>query len=262
MLGCCSSFKKCSDAGRCIYENNPDFKLDLDWKHCLYKENLDKGLNFYTEHNENNRKRAEEYRLKLEKEKIENIKPDDKKKDEVKAAVSRHKHVKTYIEIPNRLFLIGKRSSYNGYTYDLDEDEIKTVMDALNENYINCINNPDESKFKDEELTGKGYCNCRVVLELSGQDYNISNYNSRGLKRETAEKIASYLYKRGLKADIEMFQGFSGSKMIKNLGITEADKNKQKRNTIMRKRPEPVNNYKQLSLFDSSIDLYRMHNAV
>lgn len=54
---------KCSDLGECLYkEGDPLYE---DFKNCYYHENLKKGLNFYTEYNDNNKKRKEEYEKKL-----------------------------------------------------------------------------------------------------------------------------------------------------------------------------------------------------
>lgn len=64
-IGCCSHFKQCSDLGDCVN------KGILEFKDCMYKENLMKGLNFYTEYNENNRKRKEEYELSFKNINIE-----------------------------------------------------------------------------------------------------------------------------------------------------------------------------------------------
>lgn len=61
-IGCCSSFKECSDAGRCVNIDSPLY--DEVYKDCCYSKNLEKGLNFYTEYNENNKARAEEYKRK------------------------------------------------------------------------------------------------------------------------------------------------------------------------------------------------------
>ena len=40
-FGCCSSFEKCSDAGKCVHENK------LYSKACIYRDNLDQGRIFY-----------------------------------------------------------------------------------------------------------------------------------------------------------------------------------------------------------------------
>lgn len=63
MIGCCHNFKKCSDLGECLYKKN--HPLYNDFKDCYYHENLKKGLNFYTEYNENNRRKKEEYEERL-----------------------------------------------------------------------------------------------------------------------------------------------------------------------------------------------------
>lgn len=64
MIGCCSSFKECSDRASCIHEEGSYLHEEL--KSCYYKENLMKGLNFYTEYNENNQKRKQEYEREKE----------------------------------------------------------------------------------------------------------------------------------------------------------------------------------------------------
>lgn len=217
-LGCCNSFKECSDAGRCIHETDTRLHGILNYKECLYKENLDKGLNFYTEYNENNQARAEEYKAKIEVVKLESVK-DDKKRELNSTKNKRSK--KNYIEIPNRLFYIGKRGKYNGYTYSLSQDEQEELISETNKYGVNLtdIENPD--KFIDETLENNERCNCKIVIVLKDEKYNISNYDHKGLKKETAVKIASYLINKGINAEIEEILNFSGSKMLKSLKAKE-----------------------------------------
>lgn len=198
-FGCCNSFEECSDLGSCIHEGEPMYEG------CMYKENLDKGLNFYTKYNENNQKRASEYlknKQALEqKAKIE-VKQTDKKTNKG-----------TYIEIPNRIFRIGRRGSYRGWTYDLDDEESSVVINKLKSYDIHCTKEIDLSKCKSESSNDTP-CS-RVILDLDGDKYNISNHDMKAVKKDTAVKIASYLSKRGLKCEIEVIYGFGKTKIAK-----------------------------------------------
>ena len=41
-FSCCSAYQKCSDAGKCLYSDDPEYE------NCAYRKNLEKGLNFYS----------------------------------------------------------------------------------------------------------------------------------------------------------------------------------------------------------------------
>lgn len=161
-FGCCHAFKECSDAGHCIMHD-----LIKSEGGCLYKENLDKGLNFYTEYNENNQRRANEH----------NQRQNTKETKEKGSQINR-KYRGAYIEIPNRLFTIGKRSSYKGWTYRLDQEESEKVANVLKQYKINCSSCPNESKFHNEGGSDEDRANCRVILVINGEEFNIANYNN------------------------------------------------------------------------------------
>lgn len=234
ILGCCSSFKKCSDAGKCVHETDTRLHGILDYEECLYKENIDKGLNFYTEYNENNRARAEEYKAKTR----------DNTKEALSISIQNRHGNKTYIEVPNRLFSIGKRSNYNGYTYSLSEDEGKQLTAEIKKYGVFCTDIEDQDKFMDEIIENGELCNCKIVITLDKQKYNIANYNDRGLKMGTAVKVASFMIKNKIDAEIEEIKNFSGGKILKNLKQTEEKAiNNEK---IQKGKP----NYGQISFFD------------
>lgn len=234
MLGCCSSFKKCSDTGRCIHETDTRLHGVLDYEKCLYKENIDKGLNFYTEYNDNNRARAEEYKCKIEQD----------VKETTSIPMQNKQKNKTYIGIFNRIYSIGKRSDYKGYTYDLSKEEREQVITEFLKYDISCTDTEDLDKCIDENIENNELCNCKIVVTLNKQKYNIANYNNRGLKKETAITVADFLIKNKIEAEIEEINNFSSSKTIKTFKQTEDKVTKD--NKIQEEKPD----YKQISLFD------------
>lgn len=145
---------------------------------------------------------------------------------------------KTYIEIPNRLFLISKRG-YGGWNKGLDKEEELELIDLFKSKGIECHVKGIESMFRDEERKEDERCNSRVILRTDDAEYTIQNYNIRCLKHETAVKIASFLIKKGLNADIEVLQGFSGSKVIKSVST--------KRN--IKKKEEEKSKHEQVHMF-------------
>lgn len=230
ILGCCHRFKDCSDAGRCVHEIDTSLHGILDYEKCLYKVNIDMGLNFYTEYNENNKARAEEYKAKNEK------KVDDATSVPIQSN-------KTYIEIFNRLFSIGNRSSYNGYTYNLSAEDKELVSSIINKHGISCTNIKDSDKFIDEVPGDDEYCNCKVIITLGGQKYNISNYNDRGLTKKTAIGIVEFLILNNIDAEIEKIKNFSDRKIPEKSNIARNNLTKDKEVTSK-------TNYGQISLFD------------
>lgn len=134
---------------------------------------------------------------------------------------------KTYIEIPNRLFLIGERV-YGGWSRNLDTEDRLKLVKVLKSKNILCHLETIEEMFVDEEA-GAGVnepCNSRVIVKINDKDYTIQNYNIKCIKYETALKIASFLIKRGLDTDIEVIQGFKGSKIIKSISTSRSIKKK------------------------------------
>lgn len=136
------------------------------------------------------------------------------------------KNSRTYIKIPNRLFLIGKRG-YGGWSRDLNLEDRKILMKLLSKHGIECYAEGIQNMFKDEEIKANEQCNCRVITKLGDQDYTIQNYNTRCLKYESAVKIASFLLNKGLDADIEIIEGFRGRRTIKSSKNKKDNKTKQ-----------------------------------
>lgn len=193
-FGCCNDFEKCSDLARCIHEG------DSLYKDCMYRENLDKGLNFYTEYNEHNEARAEEYARSKLKQKYEGL----------------------FVEIPNRIFYIGKREKYRGWTYRLELEGTKEIIEKLNIYSVFATITPDKEKFKDEPVNNEQSGN--VIVKLDEVEYNIKNYNCRALKLSTMKKIASYLVKKGLDAEVEIQLNFSRNSKILKMNKTSSVK--------------------------------------
>lgn len=235
-FGCCNKFKECSDAGCCI-----SIEFENEEGGCLYKENLDKGLNFYTEYNENNQLRADEYNQRQNNKET---------KDKFNQIAIEYKG--TFIEIPNRFFYIGRRGSYRGWTFSLDKDESKQLVDTLEQHGINSSSNPDESKYHDEVVSDEERANCRVVLKLEDAEYNISNYNNYVLKKVTAIKIASYLDKHALKCEIEELNGFKGNRILNKIEVPKSSV-KVKKNEKQVKQEIIANT--QLSMFDTKAQI-------
>lgn len=247
MLGCCSSFIKCSNAGKCIYEGDPNFHGYFDFNECLYKENIDKGRNFYTEYNENNRRRAEEYKIKIENSKEIKEKANEENK------VTNKPSSRTYIEIPNRLFSIGKRNNYNGYTYGLTDEEREELISVIKEYGVCCTNIESQGQFIEEVYGNNQRCNCKVVISLNDQKYNITNYDHKGLRKDTAVKIASYLIKNNIESEIEEIMNFSGSKFLKSVKVHEDETKNEKTKEKREKQKDSSNNEVlngQISFFD------------
>lgn len=234
-LGCCNDFKKCSDAGTCLFEIGHENIAGIEFKECLYKENLDEGLNFYTEYNENNRLRKDEYEEKIQEEKSNKILDLPIK--------TKKKCTKTYIEIPNRLFLVTKRG-YGWWSRDLDNEERSEFVETLKSKGLICHMEHIENLFKDEELAENDRCNSKVRLKIDDKNYVIHNYNCRGLKQVTAEKVANYLVKKGLDADVEVVQGFGGSKIIKSSSTKK----------IIEQRAKEKTKIQQINMFGEQVN--------
>lgn len=228
-FGCCGRFKECSDRGRCVYEGNREYEG------CAYKEKIDMGFNFYTNYNENNKKRSEEYLSTKEFKHCGKV------------------YVKTYIEIPNRLFLIGKRSPYGFWSRDLEKEESKSLIEILKSYLIICTNTFDKSKFRNETISEKEICDSRVILHVNDDEYNLYNCDCRAIKRKTAVKIASFLIKKGLEADIEIIRGFSGTKILKKI-----EEQRSFRHANVEKHDGMKNDFKQLSFLNNN-DVYNLH---
>lgn len=148
------------------------------------KENLDKGLNFYTPYNENNLRKKQAYTQSLEKSSSNIISSTLSKK----SSDSNH----SYMLINGRLFSIGRRSNNKGITLYLNKEE-KSKM-ANNFPGIFIVNKPGEF-LADESWSEDTPAWYRVILCLGenySERYNISNYNYRALTRSTAEKIKAF----------------------------------------------------------------------
>ena len=274
-LGCCSSFKKCSDLGQCIHEADLKYDGPVEFHRCGYKENLDKGLNFYTEYNENNKRRKEEYKTSL-LEDLERLKSIDKltgkekirlkrikksledlnieiteevqKVEEVKRTTIHEKtYIETYIQISNRIFLVGERG-YGGWSRCLKKEDRDNLASILEEKGITCHDKVIEDLSKNDIGSEEDRCNCRVILTLANKEYNVQNYNVRAIKNDTAIRVASYFINRGLDADIEVLEGFNGHKIIKSMGSTKKVDKLPKQ--IKQAKPEQVINTEQLSMFN------------
>lgn len=188
-FGCCNSFMLCSDEAACVHEGNPTYEG------CMYKENLEKGLNFYTIYNIKNELRKKEYlRSKAE--------PSNR---EVKTAIKVDcKQVKlhTYVYILNRCFAIGKRASYNNHTLYLTEEERKEISEKLKD-CCECSADYDKAKCVDENWSDTNPAWYRPIFIIDGIKYNIMNYNYRVLTYPTAKKIKTFFESRGFDVLIE-----------------------------------------------------------
>lgn len=134
---------------------------------------------------------------------------------------------KMYIEILNRLFLISKRG-YGGWGRSLDLGEDPELEKLFEDKGIELHTERIDFMCREEERKASERCDSRVILRLSGEDYTIQNYNVKCLRNETAVKIASFLIKKGLDADVEIMQGFRGSKVIKSIKTKRSIESKSK----------------------------------
>ncbi len=182
-FSCCSRYMKCSSKGFCI---NPLEELRKD---CSYKRKLEKGINYF--------------------------KP--KEKDNLKTNI---KTQGAFIEIDSRIFYIGRRSSYGSWTYSLNEKEIDWLKEILSNRSINLIDQTNIFNCMDEAVSDQDRACCRVILTIGENQYNIQNYNIRGIKESTAIKLRDDLRSHGLLAAVE----YVGSRIKNNQAVPTYDR--------------------------------------
>ncbi|MCT4564989.1 MAG: hypothetical protein N4A68_11855 [Maledivibacter sp.] len=109
----------------------------------------------------------------------------------------------TYIKINDRLFLIGKRGSYGGYTYYLESDERKTLEGLFYALNIELVDKAVYSQCEVENVSDHDRACCKVILTLYGVKYNIMNFNVRALRESTAQEVRNFFREFGLFAATE-----------------------------------------------------------
>ncbi|NBI07543.1 hypothetical protein [Senegalia massiliensis] len=214
MIGCCNSFKDCSDAGECIKLNNPLY--EEVYKGCLYKSNLDMGKNFYTDYNENNRIKAEEYQKKQCSRKVKKpsetlpkikkeveIVEDIKKEENALEKSFRDKYKRAYLVINERQFYIGTRGSYNGATYALGTEGIERLIQNIGDLPIHIDTEYLDEMYQDENGTFDDRADWTPYFKIGQQQYNLMNSNLLGLKESTCNMIANYFADLGIEVNSE-----------------------------------------------------------
>lgn len=260
-IGCCSSFKKCSDAGRCVEIDNPDY--EEEFKECYYNENLEKGLNFYTEYNENNRAIAEEYKRKIEDKATLLINQDNDPKNDMlqiedssegttdiiieETSNKQDKYKNAYLVINDRQFYIGTRGGYKNYTFGLGTIGIDKLKDSLVDIPIEFDTEALDDKFYDEDGTTIDRAEWRVCVNIGDIEYHIMNSNLYALKESTSRMVAEYFTDLGLKTVCECI---GNSRMTFTYTQTVQPKIIDKKIEKVVSNEVEVKEDSQLSLFD------------
>lgn len=177
---------------------------------CLYRIKLKKGINFYNKYIY---------------------------KDSV------------FIKIGNRLFSIGRRSSYGSYTYNLKDEEKKFLIGQLNKKNIKIAEKINFKLCEVDRTSDDNRACCLVILTTGDKKYNIKNFNTRTLTEATAIKVRDYFRERNVMAAIQ----YMGPKMteIPNTKAKNTDKKVSK--TIDTDRYDDVKENiieGQISIFD------------
>lgn len=133
-------------------------------KECMYNSKLKKGINFYNK--------------------------------------SKYKGV--FLVINNRMFHIGRRSSYGSYTYDLRENEKEDVIPKLKEKGITIENRTRYNLCKNDFISDSDRACCIVILTIGDKKYNIKNFNTRCITHDTAIQVKDYLREKGFLAAVQV----------------------------------------------------------
>lgn len=208
-IGCCSSFKACSNAGKCVEVDS--LLYEEFFSECYYEENLSKGLNFYTEYNENNQARADEYKLsqmddKVETEPINELLGGITLTSETidnKFEIKNDKYKNAYIVIDDRQFFIGTRGGYKNYTFSLGSNGIIKLIEDLKNYSVEIDTDYVETKFIDEQGCDTDRAEWRVHIIIADISYHIVNSNFNTIRRDTAIMLADHFSDLGFKASCE-----------------------------------------------------------
>lgn len=108
------------------------------------------------------------------------------------------------LQIGNRQFYIGKRSTYGNHSYNLEDEDIDKINAVIGELgkvklvegliYKYCIN---------DATTNTNRACCQVIWTIGDRKYNIKNFSVRAIVEDTAKKLREYLLSKGFSASIE-----------------------------------------------------------
>jgi hypothetical protein len=165
LFGCCSSYKECSDNNKCLHISEDEYKG------CSYRKNLESGKIFYGKNSG----------------KIINF----------SAAPT-----KLYVYCYNRAFIVSSKNA-NGFTYSLDQETIKKLIDFFTEKEI-----PYKTEILEDDCISDGKdedpANSQVIFEAFEQNFAVKNFNAWLIKNKYAAGIVKALSKREIKAKIEL----------------------------------------------------------
>lgn len=173
----------CSKIKECSYEGFCINPYEELRKECSYRLKLNKGINFYN-----------------------NIYKDN-----------------VFIEIDNRLFYIGRRSSYGSYTYNFLKKEKETLIEQFKKRDIKVFEKINFKLCEIDLTSDKNRACCLVILTVKDKKYNIKNFNTRAITESTAIKIRDFFRVKGLMAAIQYLGPKMGPKMTE-MSNTKASK--------------------------------------
>jgi hypothetical protein len=251
-IGCCSDYKKCSDAGCCIKTDSSLY--DELYKDCLYAVNLNKGLNFYTPYNENNKARAEEYKRKQDNTGLSigaKVK-DNTTESSISNSDERHteRYKNAYIVIGGRQFYIGRRSGNGGLTYSLGNEGVKKLISDIGELPIEVDTEFIESKFVDENGSQQDRVEWKPYITIGDTKYNLMNSNMRALKESTSRMLADYFSGLGIETVCECMGNSRKDFTSLRKDTLKTVQNTKPKEEIKGYAEERKETYVQLSLFD------------
>ncbi len=103
----------------------------------------------------------------------------------------------TFLEIEERLFVIGRRSGYGSYTYQLKPEEKEYLIDIFKTSSMKYAEKVDFKKCKNDIVSDSNRACCLIILTIGKIKYNIQNFNNRTVTEATAIKVRDYLRDKG-----------------------------------------------------------------
>jgi hypothetical protein len=234
MMGCCSSFKECSDLMACIYKYTarPLFK-DL-YDRCTYRQRLESGICFYGK----NKTVA-----------------DVVKNEVIPSGIPEKKSVvKSDENIRPKIYLICYKMPFavfaknNKWSYELNNEQVDELIyefGVKNIPYRRSLDPLEDLPGDEVEVTGP--CNSRIVFKVNCTEYHILNFNSHFIQSWFSEKICKAFISKGIESRVELIGPYSGAKSSIN-SITKdiSSSARTKRPTNKESIAAPV----QLTLFN------------
>lgn len=108
------------------------------------------------------------------------------------------------LQIGNRQFYIGRRSTYGNYSYKLDDEDVEKIRTAIEEIGKLELHKGLDYKLCHNDITSdRNRACCQVIWTIGDKRYNIKNFNVRAVIEDTAKKIRAYLLSKGFSASVE-----------------------------------------------------------